>query len=707
MKVSVLKRIYWRLTGVIMLAVISALLASSWFSHRAFEQNLVPEVARKAASVATSARALIMRAVELGIPFHELYGVDQTFAEMQEENPEFGFLAITDPAGQVLFRKGDAPKGFDAYARKPVLSLRTAEETGGERIVIDGISTQVSSLHMVSVPLGTSASPLGTLHIGIDDHFVDKIVLEMLLDVVVVLVVALFFTLELLNFIAGARLESGLRSLDGILQRGSRGDFTTLPKDDTHAEFGGVIRLLEATAARVNAGFMALTRDIEAARRDPAHERKDGLQAANAGLQALREKFRFGYAAETQPDVESRLAQVRAPLFAFILAEELTRSFLPGYVKSLLVPVPGLPPEIVVGLPIVLFMLIVALGQPHLGALSERIGHRTAMLTGACIAVAGFVASAFAGSVLDLLIWRSLCAVGYGLVFVAAQGLVLAYTTSTSRARGFAMFVGAIMVATVCGPSIGGILADNVGERATFIVSALLALASILAIRLLPELPTRQPSARQTGAPRFVEILSLLVKRRFVTLTGLAAIPAKIMLTGVCFYLMPLYVVTSGESQAMAGRILMAYAVVMVLVAPLASALAHSRSNREWLVGAGLLVSGLGGMLLLVSGDVGWVLAAVVVIGLGQSLSITAQSALVSDHCEREIAQMGDHTVYGVYRLLERLGNAVGPLIAGSLVIAIGYQKSFVAIGALVLACGVLFMLATLAGRAPAYATAE
>ena len=37
----------------------------------------------------------------------------------------------------------------------------------------------------------------------------------------------------------------------------------------------------------------------------------------------------------------SSCAKVRAPLFMFILAEELTRSFLPGYVKELLVPVPG------------------------------------------------------------------------------------------------------------------------------------------------------------------------------------------------------------------------------------------------------------------------------------------------------------------------------------------------------------------------------
>jgi MFS family permease len=47
--------------------------------------------------------------------------------------------------------------------------------------------------------------------------------------------------------------------------------------------------------------------------------------------------------------------------------------------------------------------------------------------------------------------------------------------------------------------------------------------------------------------------------------------------------------------------------------------------------------------------------------------------------------------VYGVYRLLERIGNALGPLIAGTLVLHFGYRPSFIVIGAAVALCGVLF----------------
>jgi MFS family permease len=198
--------------------------------------------------------------------------------------------------------------------------------------------------------------------------------------------------------------------------------------------------------------------------------------------------------------------------------------------------------------------------------------------------------------------------------------------------------------------------------------------------------------------PRLREIGSLIINARFMTLTGLAAVPAKMLLIGMCFYLVPLYLLSIGSTQAMAGRVLMTYGVVMVLMMPLGASLAHSRARMEWLVGVGLLLSGLGGTMLVFGDGVPWVFAAVAFVGLGQSLSIAAQSALVREHCGREIARMGEPTVYGVYRLLERLGNAGGPILAALLVLSLGYRRSFIVAGTAVFACGLLFLLFT---RAP------
>jgi MFS family permease len=143
-----------------------------------------------------------------------------------------------------------------------------------------------------------------------------------------------------------------------------------------------------------------------------------------------------------------------------------------------------------------------------------------------------------------------------------------------------------------------------------------------------------------------------------------------------------------------------------VVFSPVAASLATSRERMEMQVGAGLLISGLGGVLLLLGASTGWIFAAIFLVGVGQSLSIAAQSALVREHCDAEVAVMGESAVYGVYRLLERLGNAAGPLIAGVLVLTLGYRNSFIVTGSAVMLCGISFVIVTRRSHSPTLAAA-
>ena len=701
---SYLRGIYLRLAGVVMAVVVLALAASSYLSQQVFERSLAPVMAKKVATVGASVRSLVLKAVEHRIDFRELYGVEQKFDDVIKEIPEVTYMAMTDAQGKILHQRvqpGTKPARAEAYFRSaPVLALLAGQEPAAH-------SVHVAPHYLVSLPIVASSGPLGMLHIGVDENFVSNIVLDMMYDVLVVLVVALFFTLELLHYLAGARLEAALKTLGETIERGAAGDFSSRAQPAGERKFGTLLDLLNASLARVNASHAALARDIEAGRHGPAHERPAGLGAAQAGLQALGQRFCFGVERPGPPVDEAQLPKVRAPLFVFILAEELTRSFLPTYVNSLLVPIPGLSPELVVSLPIALFMLIVAIGQPYIGAYTERMGHRRVMSQGAILVTLGMLATAWAATVLDLLLWRSVCALGYAMVFVSAQAYVLDHSSLANRARSFALFIGAIMVATVCGPSIGGILADNLGLRPTFVIAAGLALASLAAMRNLPAARQRAGPVRQAAkAPTLREIGQLLKSPSFMTVTALAAMPAKMLLTGVCFYLVPMYMLSIGANQAMTGRILMVYAVVMVMLGPLTAGLATSRQRMEWLVGGGLLVSGLGGVLMLAGGGVGWVFTATALIGIGQSLSMAAQSALVTERCPADVARLGEHTVYGVYRLLERLGNAIGPMAAGLLALHYGHRIGFVAIGGLAMVCGVAFLLTTQREARPALAAA-
>ncbi|HEX3099135.1 MAG TPA: MFS transporter [Usitatibacter sp.] len=399
-------------------------------------------------------------------------------------------------------------------------------------------------------------------------------------------------------------------------------------------------------------------------------------------------------AAAPDPAV-SALGAMRAPFFLFLFSEDLSRSFLPLFAGALPVGPFAIPPNLVVSLPIALFMLIVALSQPGLGAWSERIGRRRAFLAGGIIGAAAHLGSAFAGSLAQLLAIRSFAGFAWAVAFVAAQGLVIDNTDRGTRTRGLAVFVGIIMAASMCGPPIGGLLADGLGARWTFAVAAALAAgATLLAWRDLPRLagPARAPV--RTGMSDYA---AALANPRFAALLALAAIPAKVIVIAFCFYLVPLYVAQSGHNAAMAGRLIMLYSVMMVLLVPVATEAVerlqrrHASRPHAAFVAAGLALSGLAGLLMLLPLGLAGAAALVLLLGVAQALSIAPQAALVAEVNAGRAAGLGESAVYGVYRLVERLGNAMGPVIAAFLLQLAGFPFAFAAIGGAVLACAIAF----------------
>ena len=394
----------------------------------------------------------------------------------------------------------------------------------------------------------------------------------------------------------------------------------------------------------------------------------------------------------TAPDGASVLARLRLPLFLFMLAEESTRAFLPGFARSLMPAATAVSPELLSALPIVVFMLVVALGQPALATWSERAGPRRMLLRGALLGVVGLAGAAQASGVVAFIAWRGLCGLGYGMVFVAGQGLVLRHTNAAGRTRGFALFVGAIMAAAVCGPPVGGMLAEHMGPRAGFALAAAIAALAWIAARGVP----RDSAGRSDdglAAPALRDYARVFAQGRFLWVTALAAVPAKLILAGSVFYLVPIYVVASGASPAVAGRAMMLYAVALVLVLPRATHWVERGVPLARLVGVGLCLSALGGFALVLGDGVMPVYLVTALLGVGQGLSIAAQSSLLGQVCATEIAAHGSGPAFGAYRLLERLGNATGPIVAGGLALLVGTASAFVAMAVLILGCGLCFLL--------------
>ncbi|HYD68605.1 MFS transporter [Azospirillum sp.] len=406
---------------------------------------------------------------------------------------------------------------------------------------------------------------------------------------------------------------------------------------------------------------------------------------------------------EPKPNIGG-LAGIRFALFLFMLAEELSRSFLPLYVRGLYTPVPGLSEALVMGMPIALFMLLAAVFTPFAGAWADRFGTRRTLLLGTLPAVAGFAGTAAAQTLGELLLWRGACAFGYAIMFIGAQGFVACHSRRQERARGMAQFVAAVVAAGLCGAPIGGILADHVGPRATFAVSALLTLAAVAAVAAL--LPAEAPERAGQPAATLRDYRRLLANPRFRALLLFSSVPTKLLLTGGLFYLVPVTLHGLGETPSAIGRTMMAYGLGIVVLGPWVSRLADRTGRHALIAGLGGLAGGAGLMAVLLDPGAAAVLAGVAALGVAHALNNATQLTLVPDVCRAECARIGTTGVFAIYRLLERGGAVLGPLLAAALADRFGPPMALGALGAIGLGCAAAFCLVfVLTPAVPAGAT--
>jgi predicted MFS family arabinose efflux permease len=302
-------------------------------------------------------------------------------------------------------------------------------------------------------------------------------------------------------------------------------------------------------------------------------------------------------------------------------------------------------------------------------------------------------------------ICRAAAGVAWALAFMVVQGDILSRTASKLRLQTLGVFVTVIMISLVCAPQLGGMLADAYGEQAALALSALLC---VLAFGLVWRSQVSGPSAAAPTAAAPSSAASsgrslpgdLLRNAGFLSLVVFSAMPAKLLLVGYCFYFAPMAAAAAGYSASMAGRLMMLYALLMIMCMPLVAGISERLrvrlhdSSYHALVAVGMLLSGLAGLLLVQLGGVAGAGAAMALLGLAQALSTTPQATAIQLVAHREIATHGNNAVFAYYRLLERTGSALGPLAFGALIAALGAEAAIHGIALASLACAAALTVA-------------
>jgi len=649
MRLSFIRRLNWMLTGVVSVLMLVSLAVQTTHFNALFRPLAEPELARKAEVVGSYVVAQLDRAIELGIGVDKLVGVDELLADALAANPDVKYLAF------------EIDGRLRAYAG-------TDTARSGDRLTATEIPPGDETPPFINtvLPLEAGGATVARLHVGMGAGYVQSALNEIVYDLGSVLIVAILLNVEILLLVVGSSVAAPLRRISAVMRHVGEGHLGVRVNMRNRDEVGELARAIDWALDSVR-----------------------HLTDMNASAPAM-----------AKIGMMQRVVELRFAIFVFSLAEELTRTFLSVYIKSLFEPIPGLTMEMVIGAPIALFMLLWAVSQPIAGSVSERRGRRAVFLTGALMSFVGLVASGLATDLIQLVIARCLTAVGYASVFISAQGFVIDATDPKQRAQAVAMYAGGILSAGVCGPAIGGVIAGQVGFRTTFLISAGLALlAAFMAWRVLPRV--RVPKERMGRGLRLSDAILCLRNPRFVGLAVFSAVPAKLGLTALLFFLLPLALDDQGVSQSWIGRVLLLYWLLMIFVSPMAAKLSDRSGQRTAFLVLGGLLAAVAAYVLSVPGSLVTALVGVALLGVAHALLNAPQLAMLADVCVKERATLGETTVIGMFRLIERLGSVVAPFLAGLFLAHYGYAGALKGIGAVLALCVAAQLLIGAAFRPP------
>ncbi len=366
----------------------------------------------------------------------------------------------------------------------------------------------------------------------------------------------------------------------------------------------------------------------------------------------MTEAERSSKRAVERPQIPGEIWVLIGSAFVIAIGFGLIAPVLPAYARSFDV---GVAAASVVVSAFAFFRLVFA---PAGGALVSRLGERPVYLTGLLVVAASSLATAFAQSYWQLLVFRGLGGLGSTMFTVSAMALLVRLAPPSIRGRVSSAYASAFLVGGMLGPVLGGLLA-SFGLRLPFVVYAvsLVIAAAVVGLRLSGA--RLRPSSDAPPTPP-------MLLREALGHSAYRAALASAFANGWCNFgvrvaVLPQFALTVYDRPWVAGVALAVAAVGTAATLQVAGRLADSVGRRP-LVIAGLAVTALGFGLLGLSGDLLTLLLLSAVSGLGAGLVNPGQQATVADVVGSE---RSGGSVLAAFQMAQDSGAIVGPILIG------------------------------------------
>jgi predicted MFS family arabinose efflux permease len=377
-------------------------------------------------------------------------------------------------------------------------------------------------------------------------------------------------------------------------------------------------------------------------------------------------------------------------LFLFVFSEELLRSFFPLYIKSMVDTTSQLNAQLAISAPMMAYMLVAGIGTLFGSGLVDRLGLRRAFGWSVALSSISLIGLAFAHTLIEIIVWRSVSAIGYAVATIACQ-VYIARTAFSGDAniRGLSTFVAAVTAACICGAPIGAAIAEILGQSVALLFACVVCMISWLFFKgvSLPKEETNAAASSTTG--NGTEGFGALLKNKSMQLAMCCGVlPGKLMMAGMLFYITPLLLQQFQLSQASIGQFFVLYYVLLSAGNAIISRVDLGIQTKIQLVVLGGFLSGAGALTMYWFNSPIALAVAIISFGLGQSMLLTPITAVILHIVRVELPAVQSSRALALSRSFERVGGILGAGLAAVFSAYLGYREATVVLGVIVIMLG-------------------
>ncbi len=388
---------------------------------------------------------------------------------------------------------------------------------------------------------------------------------------------------------------------------------------------------------------------------------------------------------------------IQSLAFLFFFAEMLPLSFIPLYIKKVYSMNPinifNLPENIILGLPISVYMFGTAISVLVIGFLSDKIGTKKILIWSSIFLISGAVGAGITEDIIRLSIFRLISGIGYGSITITSTKLILNVFKDGKVATGFGFWASGYGAASLCAIPIGGVIVFRFGFFVALMVSAFISILILLfAIKFiqLPKIENLEVDNDETKENIKQGNLNIFTDKNVFANFFLRLIPFHLVYVGIFQFMMPLFMSTKGLSAANIGRVLTIFGLVYLMM-PLVSKLVDKMKNDRIFIISGSLLIGSFLILIKFSQSMNMIILIILGISIGSMIADAAEESFIT--ATDKAIELGETKFMSIYNSYERAIMVIAPVVSSLLVAIFGFANSIFIIGVYTIISTIIYII--------------